>query len=172
MEERQVHTIEIKAPISDVWAEITKLKHVQKPMFNTVLETDFKPGSRMLYRSEDGKRVFILGEIHECLPPKRLVHTFRFTNLPETPTLVEWTLEEKSGATRVTVVHSKFVDQRKTADSVRTSWVTILGNIKSVVETGNVPFKTRMLHGMMQKFMFMAPKATLRENVPELKEGR
>jgi len=170
MDERQVHTIEIKAPIADVWAEITKLKHIQKPMFNTVLETDFKPGSRMLYRSQDGKRVFILGEIRECTPPTRLVHTFRFTNLTEAPTLVEWTLEEKNGTTRVTVVHSKFVDQKKTADSVRTSWVAILGNIKSVVETGNVPLKTRMMHGMMQTLMFMAPKSTLRENIAELKE--
>ena len=172
MEERQVHTVEIKAPIAAVWAEITKLKQIQKPMFNTVLESDFKPGSRMLYRSEDGKRVFIIGEIREFRPPKRFVHTFRFTNLPETETLVEWTLEEKSGATRVTVVHSKFVDQKKTADSVRTSWVTILNNIKCVVETGNVPLKFRIIHGMMQVFMFMAPKETLRENVAELKEKK
>ncbi len=170
MEERQVHTIEIKAPIAQVWAEITKLKHVQKPMFNTVLETDFKPGSRLLYRSEDGKRVFILGEVKECVPPRKLVHTFRFVGIAETPTLVEWTLEEAGGATRVTVVHSRFVDQKKTADSVRTSWVGILGNIKAVVETGNVPIKTRVMHGLMQAFMFMAPKNTLRENVPELKE--
>ncbi len=170
MEERQVHTIEIRAPIAEVWAEITKLKHVQKPMFNTVLETDFKPGSRLLYRSEDGKRVFILGEVKECVPPRRFVHTFSFVGLGETPTLVEWTLEEAAGSTRVTVVHSQFVDQKKTADSVKTSWVGILGNIKAVVETGNVPLGTRIKHGLMQAMMFMAPKATLRENIPELKE--
>ena len=170
MEERQVHVVEIKAPVSEVWAEITKLKQLQKPMFNTVLETDFKPGSRMIYRSEDGKRVFIIGEVHEFLPPKRFVHTFRFTNLAESPTLVEWTLEEKAGVTRVTVTHSKFVDQKKTADSVRTSWVDILSNIKAVVETGNVPLKTRLIHAMMQAFMFMAPKDTLRENIAELGE--
>jgi uncharacterized protein YndB with AHSA1/START domain len=172
MEERQVHVVEIKAPVADVWAEITKLKQIQKPMFGTVLDTDFKPGSRMIYRSEDGKRVFIVGEIHECVPPTRFVHTFRFTNLPETPTLVEWSLEEKGGVTRVTVTHSKFVDQKKTADSVRTSWVDILKNIKAVVETGNVPLKTRMMLGMMSAFMFMLPKETLRENVPELKDRK
>ncbi len=105
-----------------------------------------------------------------CVPPRKLVHTFRFVGLAETPTLVEWTLEEAGGATRVTVVHSRFVDQKKTADSVRTSWVGILGNIKAVVETGNVPLKTRIVHGLMQTFMFMAPKNTLRENVPELRE--
>ncbi len=170
MDERQVHVVEIKAPVADVWAEITKLKHTQKPMFNTVLETDFRPGSRMIYRSEDGKRVFILGEVHEFVPPTRFVHTFRFTNLAEAPTLVEWQLEQRGDVTRVTVTHSKFVDQQKTADSVRTSWVDILGNIKSVVETGNVPLGTRAKHAMMSAFMFMAPKETLRENIAELRD--
>ena len=172
MEERQIHVVEIKAPVEDVWAEITKLKQIQKPMFATVLDTDFKPGSRMIYKSPDGKRVFIIGEVKEFDPPKRFVHTFRFTNLPETPTLVEWTLEEKGGVTRVTVVHSKFVDQQKTSDSVKTSWEDILGNIKQVVETGDVGFKTRMMNSMMSAFMFMAPKDTLVENIPELKEKK
>ncbi len=170
MEERQVHVVEIKAPVADVWEEITKLRQIQKPMFGTVLDTDFKPGSRMLYRSEDGKRVFILGEVKEFVPPTRFVHTFRFTNLKETPTLVEWTLEDKGGLTRVTVVHSKFVDQKETHKSVLTSWVDILNNIKNVVETGDVLFKTRAMLWAMKTFDFMAPKETLRSNIPELKE--
>jgi len=170
VDERQVHVVEIKAPISAVWAEITKLKLAQKPMFNTVLESDFKPGSRMIYRSQDGKRVFIIGEVREFVPPRRFVHTFRFTNLPETPTLVEWNLEEHRGVARVTVTHSQFVDQKKTADSVRTSWADILNNIKAVLETGTVPLKTRLMHQMMSAFMFMAPKETLRANIPELRE--
>jgi uncharacterized protein YndB with AHSA1/START domain len=170
MDERQVHVVEINAPIAEVWAEITKLRQIQKPMFNTVLETDFKPGSRMIYRSEDGKRVFILGEIKEFVPPTRFVHTFRFTNLRESPTLVEWRLQQIGALTRVTVTHSKFVDQQKTADAVRTSWVGILANIKAVVETGNVPLATRLKHGLMSTFMFMAPKETLRENVKDLEE--
>lgn len=172
MDERQVHVVEIKAPVADVWEEITKLKQIQKPMFGTVLESDFKPGSRMIYKSPDGKRVFIIGEVKEFVPPTRFVHTFRFTNLPETPTLVEWTLEDKGGLTRVTVVHSKFVDQQKTSDSVKTSWVDILANIKAVVETGNVPLKTRLMLGMMSAFMFMAPKDTLRSNIPELNDKK
>ena len=149
MEERQIHHVDIEAPISDVWSEITKLRHIQKPMFNTILESDFKPGSHLLYRSEDSKRVFIIGEILEL-----------------------WTLEERSAVTRVTIVHSRFTDQKKTADSVRGSWVAILGNVKSVVETGDVPRGTRIKHGLMQAFMFMAPKSTLRENVAELKDER
>jgi uncharacterized protein YndB with AHSA1/START domain len=126
----------------------------------------------MIYRSEDGKRVFILGEIREFVPPTRFVHTFRFTNLHEAPTLVEWQLLQVGALTRVTVTHSKFVDQQKTADAVRSSWVGILANIKAVVENGNVPLTTRLKHALMSAFMFMAPKETLRENVKELQETR
>lgn len=41
-----------------------------------------------------------------------------------------------------------------------------------VVETGNVPIKTRRIHGMMQAFMFMAPGSTRRERIPERQERR
>jgi hypothetical protein len=30
--------------------------------------------------------------------------------------------------------------------------------------------KTRLMHRMMSAFMFMAPKGTLRQNIPELQE--
>jgi len=50
--------------------------------------------------------------------------------------------------------------------------VDILANIKAVVETGDVPFKTRLMLGMMSAFMFMLPKETRRENIAELKEKR
>ena len=56
--------------------------------------------------------------------------------------------------------------------SGRTSWVDILNNIKAVVETGNVPLKTRLMLGMMSAFMFMAPKDTLRQNISELNEKK
>jgi uncharacterized protein YndB with AHSA1/START domain len=169
VEEKQTHVVEINASADAVWAEITKLKQIQKPFFGTVLETDFKPGSRLVYKSEDGTRAFILGEIIECDPPRKLVHTFRFTNLAETPTRVEWTLEAKGPATRVTVVHSQFKDQKETAKSVLTSWPAILGDVKAVVETGDAPFGTRVRNWMMSTFAFMAPKETLIENIAELK---
>ena len=172
MDEKQTHVVEIKASADAIWSEITKLRQIQKPFFGTVLETDFKPGSRLVYKSEDGTRAFILGEILECDPPKRLVHTFRFTNLAESPTRVEWTLEPKGASTRVTVVHSQFKDQKETAKSVLTSWPTILNDVKAVLETGDATFGSRMRNWMMSAFAFMAPKETLIENIAELRGDR
>jgi len=45
-------------------------------------------------------------------------------------------------------------------------WFTV----KAVLETGTVPLKARLMHRMMSAFMFMAPKGTLRQNIPELQE--
>lgn len=164
----QVHSITIKAPLAEVWGEITRLRGIQKPMFNTVLEATFEPGGRMLYRSEDGKRVFIIGEVKECQPPRRLVHTFRFTTVDEDPTLVTWDLTETADGVRVTVAHTRFSNQAVTHKSVLTSWPTILANYKAVLERGSVPFRTRAKHGLMQTFAFMMPNATRTEAATKL----
>ena len=87
-------------------------------MFNTILEATFEPGSRLLYRSKDGKRVFIIGEVVDCQPPRRLVHTFRFTAMDEEPTLVAWDLSETADGVRVTVEHTHFSNQAATHESV------------------------------------------------------
>ena len=90
----QAHSTTISVPLEAVWEGITRVRGIHKPMFNTVLEATFERGSRLLYRSKDGKHVFIIGEVVECQPPRRLVHTFRFTSVDEDPTLVSWDLSD------------------------------------------------------------------------------
>lgn len=164
----QAHSITIQAQLEGVWGEITRLRGIQKPMFNTVLEATFEPGSRMLYRSKDGKRVFIIGEVVDCQPPRRLVHTFRFTAMDEDPTLVAWDLSETADGVRVTVEHTHFSNQAVTHKSVLTSWPTILSNYKSVLERGSVPLGTRAKHALMQALAFMMPSGTRSEAATKL----
>ncbi len=45
----RVLSIEIAAPIEKVWNEITKTGAIQRALYNTVLETDLTPGSRLRY---------------------------------------------------------------------------------------------------------------------------
>lgn len=77
--------IEIQAPIASVWAEITKLGSVQRPLLNTVLETTFEPGSPIRYRTADGKRTFVIGRIVEVSEPTLLSHTYVMTLHDEPP---------------------------------------------------------------------------------------
>lgn len=161
-----VQAIDIDAPVERVWAEITRLGQVSDIMFHTVLETDFQPGSPLRYYSPDRKRIWIVGEIVEVSPPTRLVHTYRFTDITdETETLVTWDLQEREGGVRVTVSHSRFTDQAKTHKKVSGGWNQILGLLKTVVETGKVPGKFRVMYTLMDWMQFVMPKSTKAEEV-------
>ena len=88
-----VCSITIAVPVEKVWAEITKTGSIQRPLYNTVLDIDLRPGGRLRYSSPDRKRVFVAGEVLEVDPPRRLKHTYLFAMKPEPATVVTWELE-------------------------------------------------------------------------------
>lgn len=171
----KVYSIDINAPIAKVWAEITKTNTVSRPMFDCVMKSDMKPGSAYRHCTQNNKNVMVHGRIQEIEPPvpggttARLVQTFRFSWFPdEDASLVVWELNEfRPGVTKVTVVHSNLSGKPKTAKNIDGGWPTILSNYKAVIETGNVPFKTRAQYAMMGLMGFMLPKATRAENVKD-----
>lgn len=169
----KVYSIEIEAPIGKVFAEITKVDAQSRPMFDTHMRTDLKPGSRYYCESKSGARTFTTGTIVEVTPPgtqgersARFVQTFKFTNLPDEETLVTWELTEPApGRTLVKIIHSQFPGETKTLKAVDGGWPSILGRLKLVCETGKIGLKDRLMFGMMKSMMFMMPKSTLSANV-------
>lgn len=155
-----VLSIDIMVPRQKVWDEITKLGRVQRSMMNTLLEAALRPGAKLRYYSPDKKRVFIVGKVVAVEPPRRFSHTYMFTQRAETPSLVTWELQDIPGGCRVTLTHGGWTDQVKTHKSVVAGWRMILDGLKVEMETGDLPFKTRLIYGMMSAFMFMMPKAT------------
>jgi len=153
-------SIEIEAPIDDVWAEITKTGRVQRPLFNTVLETDLRPGAKLRYYSPNKKRVFVVGEVLEVERPRRLKHTYVFTMAGEPPTVVTWELDPIESGTRVTLTHSGWTDAHKAPEKSKAGWQQILDLLKSEVETGTIPLKTRVQYTVMGAFTFALPKST------------
>jgi len=157
-------TIDIKADIGRVWDEMFRRGVPHHPMFGTYLNGELTPGAVISYRSKDGRYAFVLGEVLEVEPPRRLVHTFRFSMEKDAPTLVEWEFREQSGVTRVTVTHSRFEGETRTYKAVSTSWPKILGLYKLQIERGTVPFGTKWSNGMMAAMSFMLPKSARTEN--------
>ena len=160
-----VLSIEINAPVQKVWDEITKLGKIQRALYNTVLEADLVPGGRLRYYSPNKKRVFIVGEVVEVSPPNKFSHTYRFTQKPEPPTLVTWELEETISGCRVTLTHSGWTIEHKAPEKSHAGWKEILGLLKSEIETGDIPFKTKLIYGLMGAMLFMLPKSTKTEEV-------
>jgi len=164
-----VTSIHIAVPTQRVWDEITKTGRIQRALYNTVLETDFRPGSRLRYYSPDKKRVFVVGEVIEVDPPTRFSHTYQFTT-PKfgPPTLVTWELADEDGGCRVTVTHSGWTAEHQSPQKSAAGWQEILGLLKGELETGRIPFKTRLMYRVMGWFMFMMPKTTTVEHADKV----
>ncbi len=153
-------SIVIQASVETVWEEITKTGRLQRAFFNTVLETDLRPGARLRYYSPDRKRVFVVGEVLEVEAPTRLVHTYMLTLNPEPFTTVTWVLEEVEGGCRVNLTHDGFTDAHKAPEKIGDGWKEILALLKSEVETGRIPLKTRVQYRVMGWLSFALPKST------------
>jgi uncharacterized protein YndB with AHSA1/START domain len=158
------HSLTIEAPIEAVWAEITKVGTKQRAQLDSVLDTTFVPGDPLYYRSEDGTRVFMIGRVIACEPPRLFSHTQVLTMRDDPLTVVTWTLEPVDGGTQVTLVNSGWPADAK-MDKVDTTWQGILASLKSVVETGDVSGKQKMTLFFMRTFMFMMPAKTKADRV-------
>lgn len=166
-EQELVHTIEIAAPINTVWAELTKLDGKQRAMMDTILAATLETGSPLYYKSPDGKRVFIAGRIVDVEPPRRLSHTWRLLTRDDPWTLVTWELEETAGRTRVTLRHTGWPADKPTPRAVDSTWTFVLGELKRLLETGDVSTPTKLRYAMMRAFMWAMPARTKTENVRE-----
>ncbi|MEP7763828.1 SRPBCC domain-containing protein [Sanguibacter sp. 25GB23B1] len=158
------HSTTIAAPVEAVWAEITKVGTRQRAQLDSVLTTTFLPGDPLYYTSEDGSRVFMVGRVLEVDPPRTFRHTQVLTMRHDPVTVVEWHLEPDVGGTQVTLVNSGWPDAAAMA-KVDTTWEGILANLRSVVETGDVPGRQKMTLFFMRTFMFMMPASTRTANV-------
>lgn len=162
-----VCSILIHVPVQDVWDEITKTGSVQRPLYNTVLDIDLVPGGRLRYSSPGRKRVFVAGEVLEVDPPHRLKHTYIFAMRPEPPTVVTWQLEEVPEGTRVTLTHTGWTDEHTAPEKHEAGWNEILALLKSELESGDIPTKTKAIYWMQGLFMFALPKTTRAEYADE-----
>lgn len=159
----QVCQIVIGVPVQKVWDEITKTGAIQRAVYNTYLEVDLKPGGYLRYVSPDRKRTFVAGEVLEVDPPRRLRHTYIFTMQAEPVTEVTWDLEEVPEGCQVTITHAGWTTA-KDATKHGAGWVEILGLLKSELETGDIPTKTKAIYWVQGLFMWAMPKSTKAEN--------
>lgn len=162
-----VCSITIAVPVEQVWNEITKTGSVQRPLYNTVLDIDLKPGGKLRYSTPDKERVFVAGEVLEVDPPTRLKHTYIFAMRPEPTTVVTWNLEAVDGGTRVTLTHEGWTTEHTAPEKHTAGWNEILGLLKSELETGDIPGKTKFLYKVQGLLSFALPKTTKRAYVDQ-----
>ena len=134
-----VAEIQIDASPVRVWSALTDPAEIEQYMFGSRVETDWEPGSRIVWRGEyDGKSYEDHGEILESEAERRLVLT-HFSPLGGAEDVEEnyhtltYELHEMDGQTRVTLTQDNNATS-EAAERSRANWEQMLAGLKALVE--------------------------------------
>ena len=155
---RLVSKIVIRGRIDDVWREITKTDEPQLAIFGAQMHRlALGPGSPIRMRTPDGKYTSVVGEILEVDPPRRFVHTMKFTAYDDPYCRVSYDLKEVAGGVEFTLTSEGIPPKTKTESAMRRGGSFIAATLKAVVERGQPPLLTRLIYGM---FSLIGPLVT------------
>jgi len=162
-----IFRIVIAADIQRVWRELTKTDEAQGAVFNAWLHTSgLVPGARLQMRTGSGKHVLVVGEVVECDPPHRFVHTHRFTQHDDPVCRVAYELKEVPGGVQVTLRVFDLPLGTATAKSMQSGGNMILRSLKAIAETGRPPLMTRLMYAAFARMEFVLPAHTRSEHWP------
>lgn len=137
---RHVYVVYIRTTPAKLWAAITRPELTRQFFFGTDVKSTFAAGSPIEYALTDpnGRTIVpVTGEVLECDPPRKLVHTFRFANLADAPTRVTYEIEPAGeGVVRLTLTHEGFDGETPTWKEVGGGWPRVVSSLKSLLETG------------------------------------
>ena len=104
MAELFIHnTLDVNAPVEALWRVLTDNQFIPQYMFGCIAETDWKPGSPLLWRGAADGKLYVKGEVVSINPPRTLVYTIIDPNNPAIPDIpqnyltVTSTLKERGG---------------------------------------------------------------------------
>lgn len=138
-----MYQVFIRASPQRVWEALTSAELTRRYFYGAEVRSSFRPGDPIVYSPGEDQAETHGGTVLEADPPRRLVHTFRFTAAgdPEAagdgPTRVTWEIEPRAdGVCRLTLVHDDFDSETKTFRNVGNGWPFIVSSLKSLLETG------------------------------------
>ncbi len=132
-------TTTIGASKAAVWKGLTDPDQIKDYMMGSIVETDWQPGSPITWSGEwKGKPYQDKGEIVAVDEPDRLelTHYSPLTgqdDVPESYHTLVYTLQDRDGATQVSVTQDNNADQDE-ADRNSQSWTQMLDGLKQTVE--------------------------------------
>ncbi|HEY2837881.1 MAG TPA: SRPBCC family protein [Pirellulales bacterium] len=136
----------IRTTPEKLWQALIEPEFTRQYWCETVQESEWKPGASWRIMIPDG-RVADSGEIIECDPPRRLVHTWRNEFKPELRaegySRVTYEFEPQGDAVKLTVTHEIDLPNSKFIEAVSGGWPAILASLKSLLETGEPLEQTR-----------------------------
>ena len=131
--------VEIAASATRVWTALTDPVEIKTYFFGTDVETDWKPGSVIVWRGEyEGSAYEDKGEIVEVEPGRRLKMT-HFSPMtgqadePENYHTLTYDLTEQGAITHVSLSQDNNPDEKSKSHSEK-NWTAMLDGLKKYVE--------------------------------------
>jgi uncharacterized protein YndB with AHSA1/START domain/DNA-binding transcriptional ArsR family regulator len=137
MPDKFVYEIFIHTTPEKLWRAITEPEFTRQYFHGTEIRSPLKKGGPFLSTTVDGTKM-VDGEILECDPPRKLVHTWRVhwnPALSHELSTVSYLIEPQGANCKLTVVH-ELDEAPLTAAQVKGGWPAILSSLKSLLETG------------------------------------
>ena len=132
----------INASADKVWDALINPETIKKYMFGTTVISDWKEGSKIIWKGEwQGKKYEDKGKILIIEPKKQLQYS-HFTpspgvaDVPENYHIVTIDLKEDDEHTIVTLVQDNNADE-KIKDHSEKNWKTMLASLKKLLEEKN-----------------------------------
>lgn len=145
---RFVYVTYIRTTPERLWQALTTAEFSRQYWWGREVESDFRPGSPIRYRYDDGAELDIEGEILAADPPALLSYTFtdpddrRRGDSPSRVTFEIAPAEDFDGVVRLTVTHDRFTPGSPSYEGVSNGWPDILASLKTTLETGEaLPYR-------------------------------
>ena len=149
-----VYTTFIRTTPERLFAALTEPAFTRR-YWDLDFETDWTPGSTMIWRQRGTTTVDVEQVVLEVDPPSRLSyswHTFteewavavgvdpdeRARLAAEPRSKVTFELEPDGPLVKLTVIHDGFAPGSEVLDKVRGGWPKVVGSLKTLLETGDV----------------------------------
>lgn len=132
-----VYETYIRTTPAKLWSALTEPEFTRQYFHGTEIRSKLKKGEPFLSTAADGTKM-VDGEVLECDPPHKLVHTWRVHYDPSMShelSKVSYLIEQKGENCKLTVVH-EVENAPLTAAQVKGGWVPILASLKTLLETG------------------------------------
>jgi len=165
---RAIYRILIKAPIETVWNTLVKTDEALPFFFGAVCDTKagLRPGARMRMVTPDRRFASVVGEVLEFSPPHRYVHTLRFTQYEDAPSIIIYELRETPEGVEFSLMTENVPTGSRTEKSMAEGGPFIVQNLKALVETGKPAFSGRMVMALGPLMGLFTPKSCRIEHWP------
>ena len=132
-----IYVFYIRTTPERLWEALTNPEFTRQYWGGNANISDWKKGAKWQHVDRDeNDNVYVVGEVLESLPPKRLVLTWADPDDTADSSRVTFEIEPIEDMVRLNVTHGDFKTGSVMAGKVSGGWPRVLSSLKSFLETG------------------------------------